>query len=148
MFLLPFSLSLSLSFSFSLCFVVPGPSSLPFSPLTMPTSCPNAIKLLAARRANGEMSLTVVVIAGACRVSRFKSSLYLLHDRPVPGLNPIFVFVRRRFPGDRSRSTNPILTVPESLCHSVSRRLQWLSDGLLSLCSLVCFNRPRNSIIG
>lgn len=42
----------------------------------------------------------MVVIAGACRVSRFKSSFYLLPDRP--GLNPIFVFIRARFPGDRS----------------------------------------------
>lgn len=42
----------------------------------------------------------MAVIAGACRVSRFKSSFYLLPDRP--GLNPIFVFIRARFPGDRS----------------------------------------------
>lgn len=42
----------------------------------------------------------MMVIAGACRVSRFKSSFYLLPDRP--GLNPIFVFIRARFPGDRS----------------------------------------------
>lgn len=79
------------------------------SPFAAPArvSRPNAIKLLAARRANGEMSLTMVVIAGACRVSRFKSSFYLLHDR----LNPIFVFIRTRFPGDRSIPSLPFLSL-------------------------------------
>lgn len=79
------------------------------SPFAAPArvSRPNAIKLLAARRANGEMSLTMVVIAGACRVSRFKSSFYLLHDR----LNPIFVFIRTRFPGDRSIPSLPLLSL-------------------------------------
>lgn len=49
----------------------------------------------------------MVVIAGACRVSRFKSSFYLLHDR----LNPIFVFIRTRFPGDRSIPSLPLLSL-------------------------------------
>lgn len=82
------------------------------SPFAAPArvSRPNAIKLLAARRANGEMSLTMVVIAGACRVSRFKSSFYLLHDR----LNPIFVFIRTRFPGDRSIPSLPLLSLSSS----------------------------------
>lgn len=68
--------------------VVPGPASLPRSPLPVPTSRPNAIKLLAAGRANGEMSLTVVVIAGACRVSRFKSSLLPSVQSASPGDRP------------------------------------------------------------
>lgn len=59
------------------CFASPSFPSYPFISLIMPTSCPNAIKLLDARRANRETSLTVVVIAGACRVSRCKSSLCL-----------------------------------------------------------------------
>lgn len=96
-----FSISLSLSLSWThagmharvyyLSLADPDPSALlfrlalsatpfpsyPFISLIVPTSCPNAIKLLDARRANRETSLTVVVIAGACRVSRCKSSLCL-----------------------------------------------------------------------
>lgn len=118
--LIPFSARIIKAANMLFPFPCRSPFSLPFSPSTLPTSCPNAIKLLAARRANGEMSLTMVVIAGACRVSRFKSSFYLLHDRP--GLNPIFVFIRTRFPGDRAIPRIPLsLSLSSSLLRNSSK---------------------------
>lgn len=119
--LIPFSARIIKAANMLFPFPCRSPFSLPFSPSALPTSCPNAIKLLAARRANGEMSLTMVVIAGACRVSRFKSSFYLLHDRP--GLNPIFVFIRTRFPGDRA-----IPRIPLSLSLSLLRSCEILRN--------------------
>lgn len=67
---------------------------LPFSPCPSATSCPNAIKLLAARRDNGEMSLTTVVIAGACRALNRVSTFCAIGQTR-------FLF-SSRFPGDRA----------------------------------------------